>query len=232
MTEPLKPFSELFEDPDHAAGYAEGPARFMPGFRAVQRMAGVLIREAAPSDGHIMVHGAGGGLELEAFAAENPGWSFTGVEPAAAMLEEARKRLTPFSGRVAFHHGYADTAPAGPYDGATSLLTLHFLKAEPRRETVADIVRRLRPGAPFVAAHASFPQAPAPRGQWLARHREFAIASGIAPETAEIGRQALAERIDVLDPETDAQILRGAGLRDVTLFYSAFTWRGWVGYKA
>jgi len=31
-------------------------------------------------------------------------------------------------------------------------------------------------------------------------------------------------------PEQDETVLRDAGFSDVSLFYAAFTWRGWVGY--
>ncbi|MEM9667923.1 MAG: class I SAM-dependent methyltransferase [Pseudomonadota bacterium] len=222
-------FIEIFNDPEHAEQYADNPAKFMPGYRDVQRMAGVLIREFAPPNAHVLVHGAGGGLELEAFARENPGWTFLGIEPAKPMLDQAKKRLGEFNERVELHHGYADDAPTGPFDAATSLLTLHFLNAPERQRTVSEIVRRLKPGAPFVAAHCSFPQDPEHREAWLVRHREFAIASGIDPEMAENGRKTISEDIDVFDPEVDEKILRNAGLSDVTLFYTAFTWRGWFG---
>ena len=230
MAEKANPFLEMFKDPEQAARYADGPAKFMPGFSDVHRMAGVLIRERAPRDAHVLVHGAGGGLELEAFARENSGWTFTGVDPAKPMLDEARQRLGLLNSRVSLHHGFIDAAPKGPFDAATSLLTLHFLDAEARRKTVSEITRRLKPGAPFVAAHCSFPQDAAKRDAWLSRYREFAIASGADAEMAETARAAVADSIALFDPDTDETILRDAGLRDVTAFYAAFTWRGWVGY--
>jgi tRNA (cmo5U34)-methyltransferase len=229
MTEISNPLLQVFEDPEHAAQYADGPAKFMPGFHAMHRMAGVLIREFAPANAHVLVHGAGGGLEIETFARENSQWTFVGVEPARPMLEQARVRLGDLNERVLLHHGYADDAPAGPFDAATSLLVLHFLSAAARKKAVTEIVRRLKPGSPFVAAHCSFPQDPDHRDAWLTRHREFVVASGGDAEEAESWRARISESLDVLDPEMDEQILRDAGLSDVTLFYSAFTWRAWFG---
>ena len=223
---------EVFDDPDHAKTYADGPAKFMPGYFDVQRMAGVLIREFAPSSASVLIHGAGGGLEIETFARENSDWTFLGIEPAKPMLDAARDRLNEFGGRVSFHHGYADDAPRGPYDAATSLLTLHFLNATDRANTVSEIVSHLKPGAPFVTAHCSFPQGPNEKQTWLMRHREFAIASGLDPDLAEDGRRFIGERLEVLDPEEDRAILSDAGLIEVTQFFSAFTWRGWVGRAA
>jgi tRNA (cmo5U34)-methyltransferase len=34
----------------------------------------------------------------------------------------------------------------------------------------------------------------------------------------------------LLSPEADETILRAAGFSEVSLFYAAFTWRGWVAY--
>ena len=230
MIEPTACLTDLFDDPDLAAQYAEGPEQFMPGYLSVQRMASVLLRERMPEGGHVLVHGAGGGAEVEAFARLNPGWRFTGVEPAKAMLDEAAVRLAPLGDRLALHHGFIDDAPAGPFNGATSLLTLHFIEAEARKATVAAIVRRLKPGAAFVAVHVSFPQTSDGREQMLARHREFTISGGADPAVAEEGRTMIDEQLPVLEPEVDAAILREAGLVDVIQFFEAFTWRGWVGY--
>ncbi|MEM8981953.1 MAG: class I SAM-dependent methyltransferase [Pseudomonadota bacterium] len=230
MTDTSAPFVEIFNDPDHAAQYACGPARFMPGFHAVHQMAGVLIREQTAADATVLVHGAGGGLELEALATANAGWRFVGVDPAAAMLEQARQRLGALNERVTLHHGFIDDAPIGPFDAATSFLTLHFLPPDERRRSVADIVRRLKPGAPFIAAHCSFPQSSSQRDAWLARHQAYTIASGVDVELAERGRKDIAENLVALNPDEDEAILRAAGLANVTLFYSAFTWRGWFGH--
>lgn len=202
----------------------------MPGFHDVQHMTNVLIRERAPAKAHVLVHGAGGGLELEAFANANPDWTFTGVDPALPMLEEARKRLVENTKRAQLHHGYIDTAPTGPFDAATSLLTLHFLDADARRDTVRQIVQRLKPGAPFIAVHTSIDSDPERRRLCMSRYAGFAVSLGVDPDMASAARDAVAGSVPILDPETDAAILRDAGLIEVTEFYSAFTWRGWVGY--
>ncbi len=230
MSDKANPFLEMFNDPEQAARYADGPAKFMPGFFDVHRMAGVLLRERAPRNAHVLAHGAGGGLELEAFARQNENWTFLGVDPAQPMLDEARRRLGPLIERVSLHHGFIEDAPKGPFDAATSLLTLHFLDAETRERTVSEIVQRLKPGAPFVAAHCSFSQTPTEREAWLSRYREFAKASGADAEMAENARMAVAEMMTLLDPGADKAILRAAGLSGVTQFYAAFTWRGWFGY--
>jgi tRNA (cmo5U34)-methyltransferase len=218
-----------FSDPEAVARYAEGPPRFVPGFADLHRMTAVLLRERVPQDARVLVLGAGGGLELKAFAGGNPGWTFVGVDPSAEMLKLAERNLGPLSSRVHLQQGYVESAPDGPFDAATCLLTLHFLPPDERRRTLMELRRRLSPGAPFVAAHASFPQGPE-RARWLERYAAFAVLAGADPEKAETARAAVEAHLNMMSPEEDESILRQAGFTDVTQFYAAFTWRGWVAY--
>ncbi|MES1971557.1 MAG: class I SAM-dependent methyltransferase [Pseudomonadota bacterium] len=218
----LKPFS----DPVHVARYVEGPRRFVPGFEALHRMTGVLLAERAPDDARVLVLGAGGGLEMKALADMQAGWRFVGVDPAAEMLKLAGRTLGPHAARADLIEGYIDDAPSGPFDAAVCLLTLHFLDPVERERTVRQIHRRLSPGAPFVAAHGSFPQGE--RARWLDRYMNFAIASGADPDQARGARTAVDASVAMLSPEADEAILRAGGFSDVTQFYAAFTWRGWI----
>lgn len=228
-TDGARHFLDKFADPAAVANYAENPPRFVPGFADLHRMTGILLAEQVPEDAHILVLGAGGGLELRALARAYPGWRFTGVDPARAMLDLAATALGPDAGRAELIEGYIDDAPPGPFDGAVCLLTLHFLPAGERTRTAAAIHARLKPGAPFVAAHSSFPQGD-PRGQWLDRYAAFAIASGADSEQAHGARNAVDASLNMLSPEADEAVLREAGFREAALFYAAFTWRGWVSY--
>lgn len=221
-------FLKNFEDPAAVARYAEGPRRFVPGLEALHRMTGLLLGERAPSDASVLVLGAGGGGELKALAEMHPNWRFVGVDPAGEMLRLAERRLGPLMDRVELIQGYIDDAPAAPFDAAVCLLTLHFLDAPERARTVREIHRRLRPGAPFVAAHASFPQDPGERDIWLDRYAAYPVAMGADPAEVNNARAAVAAGLNSFAPEQDEDILRGGGFSHVALFYAALTWRGWV----
>lgn len=225
-----KHFLAAFSDPEAAARYPDGPRRFVPGLADLHTMCGLLLAERAPETARVLVVGAGGGLELKALAEAHPGWTFVGVDPAAAMLRQAERTLGPMADRVELVEGYVDDVAAGGFDAATCLLTLHFLDREERRRTAAAIRARMTPGAPFVAAHGSFPQGPGERDLWLDRYASFAVASGVEANAAQGARTAVAAHVDMLTPEDDEAILRAAGFRDVAQFYAAFTWRGWVAY--
>jgi len=217
-----------FNTPEAAASYAANPPRLVPGFADMQRMALLLLSEAAPEDARILVLGAGGGLELKVFAEARPGWRFAGVDPAGHMLALARETLGPLSSRVDLIEGYVEAAPQGPFDGAACLLTLHFIERGARLETLRQIRRRLRPGALLVTAHHSIPDGPGEREKWLDRFAAFAVSSGVDPASLRNAAKAIQERLPLLSPDEDAALLSEAGFSNVSLFYAAFTFRGWV----
>jgi tRNA (cmo5U34)-methyltransferase len=243
LTQPHAHFSE----PEAVARYAEGPPRLVPGFADLLRMTTLLVAERAPENARVLVVGAGGGLELKSLAEAQPGWTFDGVDPSGEMLDLARQTLGPLATRAHFHHGYIDGADEGPFDAATCLLTFHFLPPAVRRQTLHEIHCRLRPGAPFIAAHFSFPQdASSPvqssasntgeRALWLARYAAFAASSGTVssknatPDQAKAGAITISERLHILTPEEDEALLTEAGFTNVRLFYAALAFRGWLAH--
>ena len=220
----------VFNDPATVSRYLDGPPRLVPGFTALLRMVLLLMQERAPEQAEILVLGAGGGLELKAFAEEEPSWHFTGVDPSGGMLELAREVLGPLVSRTDLIEGLIDDVPEGPYDAATAILTFHFLSIEERMRTLKEMRKRLKPGAPLIVAHQSVPFHPAERERWLDRYARFAASSGVPAETADQARAAIDSELPVLSPGQDEDLLRDAGFTDIELFYAAFTFRGWVAY--
>lgn len=210
--------------------YADGPPRQVPGFAGLHRMTTMLLAERMPEDGRVLVLGAGGGLELKAFAEAHPDWSFDGVDPSADMLRLASETVAPYADRVRLHQGYIESAPEGPFDAATSLLTFHFIPREQRLETLRQIRRRLKPGAPLVLAHISFPQSEPERLMWIARHVAFGAPDGTDPAQLQSSREAIGTRLSILSPEDEEAMLREAGFSGVSLFYAGFSFKGWVAY--
>jgi tRNA (cmo5U34)-methyltransferase len=216
-----------FDDPAAVARYAENPPRLVPGFHDLQRMTRLLLAETTPVDGRMLVVGAGGGLELKAFAEAQAGWGFVGVDPSAEMLKLARLTLGALAQRVELHQGYVDSAPKGPFDGACCLLTLHFVSADERLAMLKAIRLRLKPGAAFVVAHHSVSEGTM-RDRWLERFAAFAADNGVALDQASVGAKTIGERLPILSPDAEVDLLQSAGFSNPQLFYAAFTFRGWV----
>ena len=218
---------QTFNDPAAVSGYAERAQRQVPGFSDLQRMAMLLLAEHAPGAADILVLGAGGGLELKVFAEAQKDWRLLGVDPSAGMLDLARSTLGPLQSRADLVDGTIDAAPLGPFDGAACLLTLHFLPRDERLRTLREVRRRLKPGAPFVVAHHSYPTGEV-GDRWLSRFAAFAVLNGLEADKAAAMPAALAEHLPALSPDEDEALLREAGFSDVSLFYAALTFRGWV----
>lgn len=217
-----------FSTSDAVAKYAEGPKRNVPGYSGLLPMTRILLEEHVPSDGRVLVVGAGGGLEVEDLARANPGWTLDGVDPSGPMLELASQRLGPLMSRVTLHEGYVQDAPAGPFDGATCLLTFHFVPPDQRLPTAREIHRRLKPGAPFVAAHLSVEDGEGERDLWMSRYAAFLVSSGTDPHKAAAAREKVQKELSILSPAQDEAVLREAGFKDIRLFFTGFTFRGWV----
>lgn len=215
---------------DAVKSYIEGPPRQVPGFSSLHRMAAMLMAERVPENGRVLVLGAGGGLELKAFAEAHEGWAFDGVDPSADMLQLARQVAGEHGGRIGFHEGSIDIAPEGPFDAAACLLTFHHIPVEQRLEILRKIRLRLRADAPFVLAHVSFPQTEPERSMWIDRHIAYGAPDGTDPARLNNARKAMRERLHILAPGDEEAMLRAAGFSDVSLFYAAFSFRGWVAY--
>lgn len=217
-------------DPGHVTNYARRVAHHVPGLQDLHRMAGLLLAERVPERGRVLVLGAGGGMELRAFAQAYPGWHFDGVDPSPDMIAQAQAIIAEDSDRITFHQGYIEDAPDGPFDGATCLLTLHFLPRAERLRTLRELHRRLRPKAPLIVAHHSFPQVAGQQDLWLRRNAAWLISGGMPEARALAGITTMKERLPVLTPGEDAELLNAAGFLDVQLFYAAFTFKGWAAW--
>lgn len=215
-----------FANPAAVASYLEDAPRKVPGLADLHRMTMLLLAEHAPNATRILVVGAGGGMETQAMAEARPDWCFTGVDPSAAMLTLARRTLAPVAERVELLEGTVDLAPAGPFDGATCILTLHHIDRDARLRTLREIRRRLKPGAALVIAGHSAPGPDSER--WMARSVAFGDRSGLDWAKALNTGKMMADRLPLLTPAEEEGLLRAAGFVDVALFYAAFSFRGWV----
>lgn len=215
-----------FLNPAAISDYVRETPRRVPGLADLHKMTTLLLAEQAPGAAEVLVVGAGGGLEIRAMAEMRPDWRFTGVDPSPAMLDIARQTTSHCAERTELFHGTAMDAPAGPFNGAVCLLTLHFLEWHERLEALQEIRRRLRPGGVFVAAHHTSVDEQA--HIWLARSMTFAAGPNSRPDQTAASGKALAERLTLLSPDQEEVCFSKAGFRESRMFYAALSFRGWV----
>jgi len=225
VTEPTAG-AKAFTDPRAVSSYVSDTPRKVPGLADLHRMATLLLDEHARKAAHILVVGAGGGLELKAMAEARPDWRFDGIDPSAAMLDIARQVTASHAERIALFEGTVDEGGAGPYDGATCLLTLHFLDRQTRLHTLKEIRWRLKPGGVIVVAHHAAPDGTA--GLWLERSAAFANRADAGRAGAAASAKAMRAHLPLLAPDEEEALLREAGFSAPALFYAAFSFRGWV----
>jgi len=218
--------SSPFANPSAISTYVEQTPLRVPGLADLHRMAMLLLAEHAPGTAHMLIVGAGGGMETRSLAEAQPDWRFTGVDPSPAMIDLARRTLAPFADRVELLEGTIDQAPLDLFDGATCILTLHHIEQDERLRTLREIRRRLRPGASLVVAGHSAP-GPDPE-RWMTRSVAFGDRAGIDWAKSSATASMITERLPLLTPAEEEDLLREAGYSEVALFYAAFSFRGWV----
>lgn len=141
-------------DADIATEYDKGVRRTLPTYDPMLRLTQTFLRSSLKEEASVLIVGGGGGNELKAFGPTNPGWNFTVVDPAKAMLElaEAKSNHLKLEKRVDLIHGTVENVPDHrSYDGATCILVLHFVAdVEEKLALLKKIRFHLKPGSPFV----------------------------------------------------------------------------------
>jgi len=227
----MRHFSDWgFADPENVKRYSEGsPAFFFPGLSVMHQIAAQLIAESMGSDGHALVLGAGGGLEMRVFADTDPGWRLTGVDPAPEMLKVAAENLADAADRITWVEAYIPDAPEGPFDAATCLLTLHLIPDDGHKiEALKAIHSRLKPGARFVIVDNCFDRDRPDFETKLARYLDQAKRRGVPEDLLEKVGEGVRTMTESVTDEREVELLRQAGFKEIELIYAALSWRGWV----
>lgn len=219
-----------FADLDNAKTYASGsPALFCPGYEVMQELTHQLILETTPKGGNVLVLGAGGGIELKRFAQLEPSWRFAAVDPSPEMLSVAKDALAEDADRVEWFETYIPDAPAGPFDSATCLLTLHLISdGGDKLEALKAIRNRLKPGGALAVVDNCYDKSSPDFKKWMDRFVQQARLKGAPEEMLGMVRQGNTEKGESVSPERESELFAEAGFTDVDLYYAALSWRGWI----
>ncbi len=203
-------------DEDHAASYDQRFERLVP-FKDALHLAMHGLLAALPEDARILCVGAGTGAELLFLANAFPGWTFTLVEPAAAMLKRCREKAAEagIEARCTFHEGYLDALPhAEPFDAATSILVSQFVLVRQKRVNYfQDIAARLKPEGHLITADLAGEPGSVPFESWmtLMKYNDF------NDEQVAQYRNALKEHVAVRPPDEVASIIAEGGFDALVL---------------
>lgn len=219
---------------EQAAAYDSSFARVAPMRDGLQLTARIAF-DAAPADAQALCVGAGTGAEVAVLAEAHPGWRFTVVEPAPAMMALCRQRLAErgFADRCVFHEGYVETVdPAARHDVATALLVSHFiLDRDDRRQFYSEIARRLRPQGVLVSADLAADIGSAEGAAQMAFWGKAMRYNGMDDERWETWQRQVAESVALLAPTEIETLLTEAGFEAPTRVYQAALIHGWESRK-
>lgn len=189
-----------------------------------------------PADASILCVGVGTGDELIYLASQNPGWTFTAVEPSGPMLDICRQRTEEegVASRCAFYEGYLDSLPAiEKYNAATCFLVSQFILEEQERSRFfSEIAERLRPNGVLassdLASDVESPEYDVLLRAWM----NMMSAADISPEAVERMRKAYANDVGVLPPAKVASIIEAGGFELPVQFFQSGLIHAWLSKRA
>jgi tRNA (cmo5U34)-methyltransferase len=221
--------------PQMAASYDARPEVWMAGRESFFGFMRLILLEL-PSQARILCVGAGTGLEVESLAQAFPGWHFTIVEPATAMIKVCRERIEAngLTGRCTFHEGFLASLPASePYDAATCLLVSHFIMEPSERSAFfANIASLLCPDGLLVSSDL----ASSLDGENYTRFLDIFIRSNTPPQTPqdeiEKRRAPYGRDVAVIPPQDIEAILLKGGFSSPILFFQNLLIHAWYSRRA
>ncbi|MBE7678998.1 class I SAM-dependent methyltransferase [Paenibacillus sp. P13VS] len=185
------------------------------------------------NESKILIAGAGGGKEITLLADRHSGWTFTGVDPSGPMLQLAKRRVaeTGADPRVKLEGITVEELPLDElYDGATSMLMLHFLQGmEAKRKFMTSLAERLKSGGPLVLAAVNADLNSPAYKVMMNAWREHMLCAGVTGEEWDRFAASLGRESDPISSEQTVALLSECGFTHITRYFGAF----WVeGYYA
>ena len=191
------------------AAYDAMIRRFIPGYETMLEVVASTFAASGP-DGVIDL-GAGTGALSEAILAHDGARTVELIDIDPEMLDQARRRLERFAGRVRVRE-MSFLAALPPCDGAAASLALHHIPVmDEKRALYSRIRAAIRPGGIFVNADAMMPADPAGRGAVRRLWVEHMMACGIDEARAFEHLEEWAEEDTYFPLDEELTAMRDAG---------------------
>ena len=222
------------------SGYDLVVQQLIPGYASLARLAVSLLAAsplAGPEAAAVLVAGCGTGAELLEARSQRPDWQLTAIDPSAAMLEEAQRRLdreTADSGEGKacqpirwLRTTVEELAMPQSFDGALSVLVLQSLADDGSKLAfLTSLATSLRPGGQLVLVDLMRAERSPLQAQVEQAWQGFQRASGLAGAT-----EALASLSPGLHPiglSRLTALVNAAGFSDPAVIFQALDVQGFL----
>ncbi|MYH54233.1 MAG: class I SAM-dependent methyltransferase [Gemmatimonadetes bacterium] len=224
---------DIFDfDGNYGERYEALARRVIPGYRTLFPMFTALIEPELPRRGRVLVVGAGTGIEIVHLKRARPDLRVHGVDPSDQMLELAERRVAEagVSDGVTLQLGYAADVPTSPlFDAATLINVLHFVPDDGGKAALlADIARRLKPGAVFVFFDLHGGDTPEEHERYLSAWRRYWKIRDMSPEEMRDFNDRIREGIHFSPASRSLELALAAGFAEPERFYRSLLYGGWT----
>jgi tRNA (cmo5U34)-methyltransferase len=229
--------------------------QLIPGYGSLARLSVALLAAsplASEPGAEVLVAGCGTGAELQEAVAQRPDWRLGAIDPSAAMLAEARKRLaganSPLAGAnspLAGANSRLAGAPAidwqqttveqlteapayqGRYAGVLSVLVLQSLADDGSKLAfLSGLARSLRPGGQLVLVDLMSTSLPSLEGQLASAWVGFQRASGLQAPAEQLA--PLTQGLHPVGMARLTSLVNAAGFSDPARIFQALAFEGFL----
>ena len=222
--------------------------QLIPGYGSLARLAVALLAAwplAAEPGAEVLVAGCGTGAELQEAVAQRPDWRLGAIDPSAAMLAEARKRLAGANSLLAGANSPLAGAPAidwqqttveqlteapayqGRYAGVLSVLVLQSLADDGSKLAfLTGLARSLRPGGQLVLVDLMSTSLPSLEGQLASAWLGFQRASGLQAPAEQLA--PLTQGLHPVGMARLTSLVNAAGFSDPARIFQALAFEGFL----
>ncbi|OBZ14092.1 SAM-dependent methyltransferase [Bacillus sp. FJAT-27264] len=228
--------SRNWEHPD-IYKYEETIALKIPGYHTMYDMLERLLAAQCgnQSSTNVLIIGAGGGQEIITAGARHKNWHFTGIDPSKRMLEIASRRIEEAGLQqqvTLLQTGLDGFPPQGPYDAATCMLVLHFVKErEQKQQLLAQIADHLKPGAPFFLASINGAVGSESWSHMMKAWQSHMLDQGISNTDWQKFEDSIGVNSHPLPSEEVELLLQKAGFSTISRYFGSYLVDAWFAFK-
>ena len=222
-------------DRERAEQYDLDIRKAIPGYESLHGMAHSLLQTNLGEASRLLVVGSGTGMELINYAQLNPNWWLTGGDPSQSMMAIAKSALKQkgLTDQVRLHSGYVESLPnSEPLDAATLILVMHFLPDDGTKlQLLQNIGQRLKPGAKLILADLYGERLESYFSQFITAWQSFYFSQLDEESKAKAAanfQTSINSSVYFVTEARIIELLRAAGFNQVTKFYNAFLFGGWI----